>query len=82
MAGGDAADIVIPHLMLASNEEPALDVKAFSSNLKVAGGVETFEKQPHGWMSSRADLKTNQGRADYERGYILALEFFSEHLMA
>jgi hypothetical protein len=57
-----------------------VDVKAFASGLKVAGGVETFENQLHGWMSSRADLTTDQGRADYERGYKVAIEFLNEHV--
>jgi hypothetical protein len=43
--------------------------------------IETFEDQVHGFMSARGDLRDNKSKAEYERGYKLALEFFHDHLV-
>jgi len=32
-------------------------------------------------MTTRADLKDEQGRADFEKGYEAVLSFFVEHLV-
>ncbi|CAJ2510024.1 Uu.00g059240.m01.CDS01 [Anthostomella pinea] len=70
---GDAANVRIPTMMLASRDEPVDDVKRYEENLKVAKHVEVFGDQIHGFMSARGDLKDAKVKAEYERGYKLAL---------
>ena len=43
--------------------------------------VETFEDQVQGFMSARSDLNEDKSKAEYERGYELALDFFHDHLV-
>lgn len=77
---GDAANVKIPMMMLASKEEPAEDVKKYDEALKVTKHVETFGDQVHGFMSARADLKNSKVKQEYERGYKLALQFFHDNI--
>ncbi|KAI1488119.1 putative hydrolase [Biscogniauxia mediterranea] len=77
---GDATNIKIPTMILASEEEPEAEIRKFEANLKVAKHIEMFSDQLHGFMSARADLKDAKVKAEYERGYKLALGFFHEHL--
>ena len=77
----DAEKVQIPMMMLASKDEPENDVKAYDEKLTVAKHVETFSDQVHGFMSARGDLNDSKGKAEYERGYQLALEFFHKHLV-
>lgn len=76
----DAEKVKIPMMMLASQDEPAEDVKKFGDALTVTKHIETFSDQPHGWMSARADFSDAKMKADYERGYRLAVEFFHSNL--
>lgn len=76
----DAVKAKIPTMMLASAEEAAEDVKKYEGSLKVPNHVEIFENQVHGFMSARANLKNEETKAEYERGYKLALGFFHDHL--
>jgi carboxymethylenebutenolidase len=76
----DAARVRIPTMMLASKDESVERVNKYEENLTVPKHVETFADQVHGFMSARADLKNARVKAEYERGYALALEFFHEHL--
>jgi len=76
----EASNVKIPMMMLASMEEPADDVKQYDENLKVTKHVETFSDQLHGFMSARADLKDEKVKAEYERGYKLALQFFHDNI--
>ena len=66
--------------MLASKGENADEVVAFYEALTTPKAVHVFDDQVHGWMSARADLKDPRAKAEYERGYKIALEFFGEHL--
>lgn len=75
----DAEKVKVPMMMLASNEEPVDDVKNYDSNLKVKKHTVTFDK-PHGWMSARADLNDESDKAEYIRGYEMAMKFFHDHL--
>ena len=76
----DAKRVTIPMMVLASKDEPADAIKAYSEALTVPKHVETFETQIHGWMSARADLADAKVKEEYERGYALALRWFSQHL--
>lgn len=78
---GDAEKTVIPMMMLASMDEPKEDVEKYDAALTVPKHVETFSDQVHGFMSARGDLNDSKGKAEYERGYQLALEFFHKHLV-
>jgi len=76
----DAEKVTIPMMMLASKEEPADEVKKYDESLKVKKHIETFGDQLHGFMSARADLKDDKVKAEYERGYKLALQFFHDNI--
>lgn len=76
----DAEKITIPHMMLASGDEPKDQVEAFEKALKTTKAFETFSDQPHGWMGARGDFKNVRSKEEYERGYRLAVGFFQEHL--
>ncbi|KAJ5301262.1 hypothetical protein N7508_006125 [Penicillium antarcticum] len=79
----DAALISIPHIVLASKDEPADAVtgyaKVIDSN-ELGGHVETFSTMWHGWMGARADLDGEESRSEYMRGYLQLAEFFEKHL--
>ncbi|KAI3337262.1 dienelactone hydrolase family protein [Xylariaceae sp. AK1471] len=77
---GDAAQVKIPTMLLASKDESVEDVKKYEENLTVPKHVERFADQVHGFMSARGDLKNASVKAEYERGYALALGFFHDHL--
>lgn len=76
----DAPKITIPFAMLPSKDEPKEDVEKWQKELKVPNKVEFFPTQIHGWMAARSDLKDENVKKEYERGYKLILEFFHEHL--
>jgi len=76
----DAEKVQIPMCVLASKEEPADDIKKYDEKLTVKKHVETFSTEVHGWMSARADLSNEQTKAEYERGYKIALQFFHDNL--
>jgi len=80
MAPEDAPPITIPIIILASGDEDADTVTKFGKGLKVPNLVDFYSKSPHGWMTTRADLKDEQGRADFEKGYETVLSFFIEHM--
>ena len=78
----DGSATKIPMCMLASEEEPVDDVKEYEKGLEATGvkyHVETFAGCPHGWMSARADFKDGKSKAEYERGYGIALQFLHDH---
>jgi dienelactone hydrolase len=76
----DAAKTTIPIMMLASKDEPAADVKAFSEALTVPKHIETFDSQIHGWMSARADLEDEVVKKEFQRGYELAIKWFEKYI--
>jgi dienelactone hydrolase len=78
---GDAEKVQIPMMVLASMDEPKEDIAKYDAALKVDKHVETFGDQVHGFMSARGDLADSKGKAEYERGYQLSLEWFHKHLV-
>lgn len=76
----DAEKIRIPMCMLASGDESTDDVAAYEKALAGVKRVETFPGQLHGFMSTRADLKDEAVRKEYERGYQILLAFFNENM--
>ncbi|KAH8805781.1 hypothetical protein F5884DRAFT_755340 [Xylogone sp. PMI_703] len=80
----DAEKITIPHIVLASKDEPADQVKEyekiFASGNGKTGEIETYATMHHGWMGARADLKNEENLKEYERGYNQLAKFFSKYL--
>ncbi|KIW37572.1 uncharacterized protein PV06_10218 [Exophiala oligosperma] len=71
MDKADAEKLTIPHIVLASKDEPADTVTAYTEIIKtngVGGVVETYHTMWHGWMGARADLETKESREEYSRG--------------
>lgn len=67
----DAQALSIPHIVLASKDEPADAIAGYADFLAKSekeGYVETYSKMWHGWMSARADLEQAESRAEYARG--------------
>jgi len=76
----DASKIVTPLIVLPSKDEDAATIKAFEANLKVPHYVNFYPESPHGWMATRADLKDDKARANFEKGYQEVSDFFHKHL--
>lgn len=76
----DAKNVVVPMMMLLSKDESTTDAQAYEAALTVPKHVTTFESQIHGFMSARADLEDETVKKEYEQGYLLALNWFREHL--
>jgi dienelactone hydrolase len=67
----DAKALTIPHIVLASNGEPADVVKEYANVLVGEGKphvVETYGTMHHGWMGARAKLHEEENLKEYERG--------------
>lgn len=75
----DAEKVTIPMCMLASMDEKPEDVKAYEEALTVTKHVETFGDVHHGFMSARGKMD-DHAKAEYERGYKIALTFFHDNL--
>ncbi|KAF2755448.1 hypothetical protein EJ05DRAFT_101723 [Pseudovirgaria hyperparasitica] len=70
LAEGDARGLRMPHLVMASRDEDAVDVRAFEAVDRPAGSVVcTYPDMRHGWMGSRAELDSEEGRDGFRRGY-------------
>ncbi|KAJ5691764.1 hypothetical protein N7462_001187 [Penicillium macrosclerotiorum] len=68
----DAKALSIPHIVLASKDEPADAVAAYTDHLAQNGReglVETYSTMWHGWMGARANLEKEDSRAEYTRGF-------------
>ncbi|KAJ6145514.1 alpha/beta-hydrolase [Penicillium chermesinum] len=79
----DAERLTIPHIVLASKDEPADVVKEYSQIISgngIGGHVETYSSMWHGWMGARAQLEDEHGCAEYIRGYNTLASFFKKHL--
>ncbi|KAJ5096678.1 dienelactone hydrolase [Penicillium angulare] len=79
----DAEKLTIPHLVLASKDEPADVVQSYAeivSNNGIGGMVKTYGSMWHGWMGARANLEGEKSLAEYIRGYTQTAEFFEEYL--
>lgn len=68
LAEGDAKAMTIPHICLASPDEPANDVKAYAEALGPDSEVDTYSTMFHGWMGARANLSDKENREEFERG--------------
>ena len=68
MTKEDAEKIVIPHICLASHDEPADVVKEYTEALGASGVVETYHTMFHGWMSAKANLEDAENAKEFERG--------------
>jgi hypothetical protein len=67
----DAASLSIPHIVLASKDEPVDAVTGYARVIESnesGGHVETYSTMWHGWMGARADLDGEESRAEYTRG--------------
>ena len=80
MDAADAAKISIPQMVLASKDEPKDDIAAYDAALQVPKHVETFDDQIHGWMSARTNLEDARVRAEFERGFKLAADWFGKYM--
>lgn len=79
----DAEKLTIPHLVLASKDEPTDAVKGYADIISKNGHgglVGTYETMWHGWMGARADLEKEESLKEYVRGYAQAAEFFEKYL--
>ncbi|KAL7269227.1 hypothetical protein RUND412_008122 [Rhizina undulata] len=84
----EARKISIPHLMLASKDEPAEDVAAYKSilgssenkEIREKSVVETYPNMFHGWMAARSNLEDEENRREYEKGYKQLVSWFAETL--
>lgn len=69
----DAKEINIPHMVLASKDEPAEPVAGFKTVIEDRSGaivsfVETYATMFHGWMGTNAKLHDVESRDGYIRG--------------
>ena len=67
----DAEAVTIPHICLASHDEPAEIVEEYAEIFKAGGKpgqVETYDTMFHGWMGARARLHEEENAKEYERG--------------
>ncbi|KAI1385400.1 alpha/beta-hydrolase [Hypoxylon trugodes] len=83
LAAEDAEALTAPFICLASPKEPADIVAQYKEILSrpgKTGVVETYETMFHGWMGARANLKDENNRTEYERGYNQVAEFFAKYL--
>lgn len=69
----DAESMQVPHILLASADEPKDMVAAYEEVLsgdEKKCEVETYSTSHHGWMGARARLAEEENRKEYERGYV------------
>lgn len=67
----EAKKLTVPHIVLASKDEPVEAVKGYAEVIAangIGGVVETYPTMWHGWMGARAQLETPGGLAEYQRG--------------
>ncbi|KAJ5771562.1 hypothetical protein N7520_002091 [Penicillium odoratum] len=82
MHPADAKAISIPHIVLASKDEPADVVEEYANVIANGKGglVETYPSMWHGWMGARANLEQEDSREEYARGYNQLGDFFEKNL--
>ncbi|KAJ6115457.1 hypothetical protein N7486_001235 [Penicillium sp. IBT 16267x] len=82
MDAADAKALTIPHIVLASKDEPAVVIGEYADVITNGKGglVETYPSMWHGWMGARANLEQEESRAEYARGYNQLADFFEKHL--
>ncbi|OJJ98952.1 hypothetical protein ASPACDRAFT_1889385 [Aspergillus aculeatus ATCC 16872] len=82
MDAADAQRLTIPHIVLASKDEPAEVVEAYAKTIAengLGGHVETYSTMWHGWMGARANLEGEESLAEYKRGYNQLADFFEKY---
>ncbi|KAF7588376.1 hypothetical protein BBP40_005769 [Aspergillus hancockii] len=75
----DAEKLAIPHIVLASKDEPVEEVQGYAEVISkngIGGHVETYQTMWHGWMGARANLDGEESNAEYRRGYTQVADFF------
>lgn len=86
----DIAKLTIPHMCLASKDEPADEIAEvahaidnhLNEEIKSKSVVETYDTMHHGWMAARANLEDPENAKEFERGYKQIANFLQEHLTA
>ncbi|KAL9109433.1 MAG: hypothetical protein Q9227_005941 [Pyrenula ochraceoflavens] len=71
LAVEDANKMSIPHICLASKDEPGDVVGEYTKIISTSdkkGMVETYSSMFHGWMGGRAKLEDEQNAKEFERG--------------
>ncbi|KAK7740566.1 hypothetical protein SLS53_005410 [Cytospora paraplurivora] len=80
----DAEALNVPHICLASPDEPAdavSQVKEVLSKPGRTGHVETYGRPMfHGWMGARANLADEENARQYERGYKQVADFLAKYI--
>ncbi|KAL3708549.1 hypothetical protein TMatcc_006533 [Talaromyces marneffei ATCC 18224] len=80
----DAKKIIIPHLVMASKDEPSEQVAGFKDIIEANGiagsSLTTYTTIHHGWMGSKANLVEEETFVGYRQGYTQLIEFFRQHL--
>ncbi|EED21098.1 dienelactone hydrolase, putative [Talaromyces stipitatus ATCC 10500] len=80
----DAKKITIPHLVMASKDEPSEAVANFKTVIEKngsGGSLTTYMTMHHGWMGSKANLVEEETFVGYKQGYTQLIEFFKEYLV-
>jgi hypothetical protein len=73
----DAKAITIPHICLASPDEPADTLEQYVNELKEQSEFDIYRTMFHEWMGARANLQDKQNADKFDRGYVCSL--FSEY---
>jgi dienelactone hydrolase len=71
MDAADAQALTIPHIVLASKDEPADAIAGYAdlfAKKEKEGHIETYSTMWHGWMGARANLEQEESQAEYARG--------------
>lgn len=86
----NAKAVTIPHMIIASKDEPPEAIAASEENLKnssieavkTKSVVVTYSKMIHGFMAARANLSDPENASEYERGYKQIVDYLQENLTA
>jgi len=83
----DTSDIegsTIPHMCLASKDEPPEAVEAYKKSLESRGDKHSYLKHfpdsIHGWMAARSNLSDPAQKNQYKEGYEETIKFFKNTL--
>ncbi|EED22789.1 hypothetical protein TSTA_062760 [Talaromyces stipitatus ATCC 10500] len=77
----EARNISVPMALILSKDEDLPTMKRFYDNIPTPYKLlERFDDQIHGFMSGRGDLSDPGVKAEVERGYNQAVEFFDKYL--
>ena len=76
----DARAMKIPHICLASPDEPADVLKPYNDELPIHSEMELYSTMFHGWMGARANLENEENAKEFNRGYKQVASFFERWL--